>query len=213
MMVAFRNGAVRRTAKLLSWAFLGVFLIFGSGCHTPKTTALSADNMNPTPAMYITQGDVLDITFPGASNLSGQHKVGPDGTITMPIVGQVVANGKTPNQLREELLKLYDKELQDKEILVSIGSSANIIYVIGAVLRPGRVPLDRPLTALEAIMEAGGYMTQAANLKKITVIRYEGNQNHIYQLNLEPILTGGPVPPFFLKPKDIVNVPVKVEWF
>lgn len=211
-MVALQNflGSARLA---LASALLISLVCFGNGCQTPKVKSATADNMAPTAAMFITQGDILDITFPGAQNLSGQHKVGPDGSITMPIVGQVIATGKTPQQLREELLKLYDKELQDKEVLVSIASSANIIYVIGAVLKPGRVPLDRPLTALEAIMEAGGYMPQSANLKKITVIRYEGNQNHIYQLNLEPVLTGGPVPPFYLKPKDIVNVPVKVEWF
>jgi len=128
-------------------------------------------------------------------------------------VGEVMAAGKTTQQLRQELLKLYEKELQEKDVLVSIGTSANIVYVTGAVLRPGRIQMDRPLTALEAIMEAGGYIPTQANLKKVTVVRYEGDQNYIYDLNLAPALEGAPVAPFYLKSRDIVNVPIKKEWF
>jgi protein involved in polysaccharide export with SLBB domain len=184
-----------------------------AGCATPDTgKQITQEDITPAP-LFITQGDVLDISFPGASNLSGQHKVGPDGTITLPLVGQVVANGKTTEQLRQELLKLYDKELQDKQVLVSLNSTANLVYVIGAVLRPGRIPMDRPMTALEAIMEAGGFVPTQANLKKVTVVRYDGDHNYTYHLNLSPALEGGPVAPFYLKPRDIVNVPIKVEWF
>jgi polysaccharide export outer membrane protein len=213
-MVAISQSAIFRVGRLAAASVFAFLLLFATGCQTnPNTTPMTAENMTPAPSLYITQGDTLDITFPGASNLDGQHKVGPDGTITLPVVGQVVASGKTPDQLRDELLKLYDKQLQNKEVLVSINASAKIVYVVGAVLRPGRIALDRPMTALEAIMEAGGYITQTANLKKVTVIRYEGNRNYTYQLNLAPVLVGEPVSPFYLKPRDIVNVPVKVEWF
>ena len=63
-----------------------------------------------------------------------------------------------------------------------------------------------------ALLEAGGF-TPDANLKKITVIRYEGQQNTTYELNLHPVYTGGPVAPFYLYPRDVVNVPKKVQWF
>jgi hypothetical protein len=68
------------------------------------------------------------------------------------------------------------------------------------------------MTALEAIMECGGF-TETANRKKVTVVRYEGDHNTFYTLNLEPLLTGGPVPPFYVRPKDIIHVPAKVQWF
>ncbi len=201
---------ITRKLKAVVLSFFGLFLI---GCQTSNPgTAVAPADITPPP-LFITQGDTLDITFPGAKDLSGQHKVGVDGTITMPVIGQVVAAGKTTQQLRQELLKLYEKEVQEKEILVYMAASANIVYVTGAVLRPGRVPMDRPITALEAIMEAGGFLPTQANLKKVSVIRYEGDQNHLYYLNLMPALEGGPVPPFFLKPRDIVTVPIKKEWF
>ena len=42
---------------------------------------------------------------------------------------------------------------------------------------------------------------------------YDGDDNYTYHLNLSPALEGGPVARFYLKPRDIVNVPIKVEWF
>ena len=115
--------------------------------------------------------------------------------------------------MQEFLIKSYATELQDKEVVVTMSASANAVYVTGAVARVGRVVMDRPLTALEAIMESGGFIEEKANLKKVTVIRYLGDQNTVYQLNLGPIMTGGPVPPFYLRPRDIVHVPAKVQWF
>lgn len=212
-MVACRFFAGMNITHKLSAVLLLVLSLVLTGCQSPNTgKTVGPEDISPAP-LFITQGDTLDISFPGAKDLSGQHKVGVDGTITMPVVGQVVAAGKTTQQLRQELLKLYEKELQEKEILVYMAASANIVYVTGAVLRPGRIPMDRPLTALEAVMEAGGFLPTQANLKKVAVIRYEGDQNHVYYLNLAPALEGGPVAPFYLKPRDIVTVPIKKEWF
>jgi polysaccharide export outer membrane protein len=167
--------------------------------------------MVPVP-LQLSAGDALEITFPGATNLSGIHRIGPDGMITMPLVGQVGAAGKTAQEVQADLMRLYSKELQDKEVIVGIVGSANLVYVTGSVGRPGRVELNRPMTALEAIMECGGF-TETANRKKVTVVRYEGDHNTFYTLNLEPLLTGGPVPPFYVRPKDIIHVPAKVQWF
>lgn len=172
---------------------------------------MSAENMVPT-VLLLSAGDVLDITFAGATNFNGSRRIGPEGAITMPIVGQVQASGKTAAELEAELEVLYAKELQDPELFVNLAGSANVIYVTGSVARPGRVTLDRPLTALEAILEAGGF-TPDANLKKVTVIRYEGLDNTTYELDLAPVYTGGPVSPFYLKPRDAVHVPKKVQWF
>jgi polysaccharide export outer membrane protein len=183
----------------------------GTGCQTTGGRPMTAENMVPT-VLLLSPGDALDITFAGATNFNGVRRIGPEGDITMPIVGAVQASGKTAAELEAELEVRYAKELQDPELFVNIAGSANVIYVSGSVARPGRVTLDRPLTALEAIFEAGGF-TPDANLKKVTVIRYEGLDNTTYELNLEPIYTGGPVSPFYLKARDAVHVPKKIQWF
>lgn len=193
-------------------ALLCALCLFSSGCQSTGGRQISAEDMIPV-VLVLTEGDLLDIKFPGASTLSGQYKIGPEGYVSLPLIGQVQASGKTAQELQDHLVKAYENQLQDNEVVVTLAQSANMIYITGSVLRPGPLPMNRPLTALEAIMEAGGFNLETANMKKVTVIRYEGEQNTVYHLNLAPIMSGGPVSPFYLRPRDIVYVPQKVQWF
>lgn len=191
--------------------FLAALVAATTGCETTRGRAMTAENMVPT-VLALAPGDVLDITFASATNMNAMRRVGPEGSITMPTIGQVQVAGKTVAQVEAELKDRYAKELQDPELFVNLAQSGNVVYVSGSVARPGRIVLERPLTALEAILEAGGF-TPDANLKKVTVIRYEGKDNTTYELDLQPVYRGGPVPPFYLMPRDVVNVPKKVQWF
>lgn len=165
------------------------------------------------PVLTLAPGDAVEITFTGATNYSGIRRIGPEGTLTaMPIIGSVQASGKTVAELEAELEKRYENELRDNDVVVALAASANFVYVTGSVGRPGRVQLDRDLTALEAILEAGGFL-QDANLKKVTVSRYEGDVNVTYTANLKPAFEGGPISRFYVKPRDVVYVPKKIQWF
>ncbi len=197
----------------LAGVFAVMALLAGCASTTENSAPIGPDSAIPKISDSVVQGDTLQLSFPGATNLNGMFRVGPDGLVTLPYVGQVNVVGKTPATIKTELTELYKNQVNDPEVLVSIAGSANIVYVIGAVLRPGRVPLDRPMTVLEIIMEVGGYNPQTANLKKVTVIRYEGDKNVLYTLNLDPVLSGGQVPPFYVKPRDTIRVPEKVQWF
>jgi polysaccharide export outer membrane protein len=189
-----------------------LLLLYGAGCQSAGGRAVTDKNLAPT-VLVLTPGDVLEIKFPGATTLSGQFKIGPEGFLSMPLIGQVDTTGKTARELQDHLEELYEKQLQDKEVIVTMAESANVVYVTGAVLSPGKVEMARPLTALDAVMEKGGFNLDQANMKKVTVIRYEEKTNTVYHLNMEPILSGGPVAPFYLQPRDIVHVPQKVRWF
>ncbi len=188
-----------------------VFVLFLAACQSTPTHPPTAEDITP-PILRLAPGDVLEITFPGATNLTGLHHIGPEGTITMPLVGQIEAGGKTAEELQGQLIGLYSSELKDTNIIVSVASSGNVVYIEGAILRPGKIIMERPITALEAVMEAGGF-AEVANKRKVTVVRYKGNQNYVIELNLEPVLSGGQVPPFYLRPRDIVHVPTKIQWF
>jgi polysaccharide export outer membrane protein len=189
-----------------------IFLIFfAAACQSPSGPRPTDADTVP-PLLKLSTGDILEIIFPGATNLNSVHRIGPEGTINLPLIGPVQAAGLTSEQLQNELVKLFQNELNESNIIVSIANSANAVYVTGAVLRPGRVQLDRPLTALEVIMEASGF-TPTANRKTVTVIRYIGEKNTIIELDLDPLLVGGPVPPFYVKPRDVIHVPTKIQWF
>src|ERR1039458_6827658 len=74
--------------------------------------------------------------------------------------------------MEKELVKLYAPQLVTKEVTVLLESSTFLVYVTGAVARSGKLVSDRPLTALEAVIDAGVDYSRA-NLKSVTVIRSE----------------------------------------
>jgi polysaccharide export outer membrane protein len=197
-----------------------IVLVALCGCQTDPQFA----NFNPQPSdsatnafaadsIVLREGDLVKVTFPGAVNLNTTQAIRRDGRITLQLVGEVQAAGMTPGALEKELLKLYGPQLQTKEVSVSVESSAFPVYVTGAILRPGKIVSDRPLTALEAIMEAGGFDYTKANLKKVMVVRHENGRTDHFQLNLKGVLKGEQTEQFNLKPSDIIYVPERFSWF
>lgn len=200
---------MQMTLVAMSTAMLGMF----TGCETPPPpTPISAANSQPE-VLTIREGDVLKISFPGAPTLDTQQQVRRDGRITMPLGGEVVAAGLTPNGLEQELLKVYASQLVSKEVSVTVVSSTFSVFVSGAVVRPGKVTSDHPLTALEAVMEAGGFDRTKADMRAVVVTRQEANQYKNYTVDLKSVLDGKSTEPFYLKPADVVYVPELFSWF
>jgi len=137
--------------------------------------------------------------------LNTSQQIRRDGKISMPLVGEVDAAGITPGALQKKLEDLYAPQLVTKEVVVEVLNSTFPVYVRGVVLKPGKIITDHPMTALEAIMEAGGFDYNRANLKNVVVIRREGTSIQNFHLNLRQNLQGQGEP-FFLKPYDIVVV-------
>jgi polysaccharide export outer membrane protein len=115
--------------------------------------------------------------------------------------------------MEKELLKQFGSQLQTKEVSVAVQSAAFPVYVTGAVLRPGKVTSDRPMTALEAVMEAGGFDYTKANTKAVRVLRIQNGHTEHYNLNLKRVLQGEESQQFSLQPGDIVYVPEKFNFF
>jgi polysaccharide export outer membrane protein len=195
------------------------FLAAFTGCQTPGPTAAmqqtpgQAEAGRPIEAQTLREGDTLRISFPGAPNLDTAQQVRRDGRITLSIVGEMTAAGLTPGDLEKELLKAYASQLRSNEVTVTVVSSSISVFVAGAVIRPGKVVSDHPISALEAVMEAGGFDSAKADMKAVVVIRQEGGRTHNYTVNLKLVLEGKQTEQFNLKPSDIVYVPEKFSWF
>jgi polysaccharide export outer membrane protein len=189
------------------------------GCETPNSVALAEQSRGQSAAskqpevLTVKEGDTLRISFPGASNLDTTQQVRRDGRLTLSMVGEVMAAGLTPAELEKELLKLYASQLLSKEVTVTVVSSSISVFVTGAVMRPGKVVSDHPISAFEAIMEAGGFDSMKADMKAVVVIREERGQTKRYTLNLKLVLDGIQTEPFYLKPSDTVYVRQKFSWF
>jgi len=159
------------------------------------------------------ESDVLKISFPANPNLNTTQPIRRDGMISMPLIGEVKAAGKTPKQLEASLVELYSTQLLSKQVTVEVQSSTFPVYVTGSVLRAGRVVADHPMTAFEAIMEAGGFDYEKANMKAVVVIRQEGDHVQKFKLDLKKVMDGKAGAPFYLKPGDTIFVPEKFTWF
>ena len=206
------NRRIKPTARQLITAGLAALFV-ASGCMTVsgRRNWDPAKHSQPEKRMLLIPGDELEITFLGAPELSTTQRIRRDGRISLHILGEFHASGKTAGLLKEELVVLYSPHLQIKEATVIVRSSAHV-FVSGAVLASGRIEMKRPLTALEAIMEAGGFNTVIADVRRVVVIRQTEDKRMEFALDLAAALSGEGTPPFYLKPNDIVHVPQKKHW-
>jgi polysaccharide export outer membrane protein len=172
----------------------------------------NTSSSGPQPTV-LRQGDTVKVSFPGTPNLDETEQIRLDGKITLPLVGDIQAAGLTPNQLQQNLVKLYAPQISSSDVTVAIETSSFPVFVTGCVLSPGRVSSNQPLTALEAIMEAGGFDYARANLRNVHIIRRDNDSSQSYVLNLKAVLNGDQKNDFYLQPNDIVYVPEKFAWF
>jgi len=159
---------------------------------------------------FIQEGDVVNINFQYSTNFNTTQQVGLDGSLNLQAAGQVKATGKTALQLQAELAALYKSEVKDDPVTVKVISPAAAVYVMGSVIHPGRIPMLRPMTVIEAIMEADGFDPSRAKLSEVKVLRVENRRQQVYRLNLQRIFDGKNDAVFYLKPFDVVQVPAKV---
>lgn len=179
-------------------------------------TSVGCQNMNPPPEVpaeasvsrpssNLAAGDEISISFSGAPEMNTDQKVQPNGKVSLPTIGDVSAAGKSITSFQAQLTSRYQEVLQDPMVVVSMKNAAAGVYVSGEVLNPSKVVLDRPLTALEAVMEAGGF-TKFANPKQVIVMRNSGGKTHRYVLNMKNTLKGIEGSPFYVRAYDVIYV-------
>lgn len=190
-----------------------VATLFVPGCGGTKYLKNSQNQLSAPEKITLQEGDTIKIIFPDASNLNATVKIRRDGTVTLPEIGEIHVAGTTATELEKVLLGKYADKIVSKEINVSIESSIFQIYVTGAVMHPGKVMSDRPLTALEAILEAGGVDYSRANLKEVVVTRKNNGTTEHYKVNVQGMISGQSNETFNLRPNDILFVREKFSWF
>jgi len=205
-----------RPARLAAAAALGLALcLLASGCETavlPQMPPLTGDTETAT--LLLHEGDVLQVKFPGAPEMDASLTIRADGRITILNAGDVKVSGLTPDGAAQAILKEVGDQLKVKQVSVTVQTSAFIVYVTGAVLRPGKLISDRPLTVFQAVIETG-IDSAKSNLKKVEVIRTDATGHNTYKiLDLNKTIKGQwQAEPFTLKPYDTIVVPEKFTWF
>ncbi len=201
--------------SLAAKAALGLALcLVASGCKTPNLPQIASEtNIAATNSISLHEGDVLQIKFPGATDMDSVQSIRADGKITIANAGDVKVSGLTTDGASQAILAAVGDQLKVKQVNVTVQSSAFIVYVTGSVLRPGKIVEDRPLTVFQAVIEAG-IDSAKSNLKQVEVIRTDASGHNTYKtLNLKDIIDGLPSETFTLKPYDTIFVPEKLSLF
>lgn len=192
------------TRSHVACVFAVFVLLLCSGCETASLAPLPEHVTSKTP-VTLSPGDVIHLSFPGATELNQSQRIRADGKISLPLIGEVTASGKTLPGLQGELASLYKPQLTNSEVLVTLESGTATVIVSGFVGRPGTFSFDRPTTVFQAIMQAGG-VTDYGSLSNIHLVRTVNGEQHTQIINLRPAMSGTTTKANYVKDGDVIYV-------
>lgn len=170
------------------------------------TDAKSPESVSP-PDYVIGPEDTLHISVWKEPDLTVTLPVRPDGKISMPLLDDVPAAGKTPIELKDLITEKLKKYVEDPRVTVVVTAmNSQRVFVTGEVLHTGAVALLPHMTVLQALSSAG--FTQFADVKHIYILRTENGQPIKHAFNYKEVVKGRrPDENIFLKPGDTIVVP------
>ncbi len=152
--------------------------------------------------------DTLNISVWREESLQREVLVRPDGMISFPLAGDVVAAGRTAEQVAQEIKERLSKYIPDPVVDVSVTKVAGYkIYVLGEVAKPGEFTVGRYVDVLQALTLAGG-LTPYASENGIKILRREGGKEVVLPFEYSAVRRGGALDQnIILRSGDVVVVP------
>jgi polysaccharide export outer membrane protein len=151
--------------------------------------------------------DSIQIIVWKEPQLSATVPVRPDGKISLPLVGDIVAAGFTPMRLSDDIKSRLTKFVTDPVVDVTVMQvNSKHIYLIGEVGRVGPLPITPGMTVLQAIASAGG-LTPYANKKHIYILRGDPGKQEKIAFDYTKALKKGDMQGVSLVPGDTIVVP------
>ncbi|MEI8298311.1 MAG: polysaccharide biosynthesis/export family protein [Pseudomonadota bacterium] len=142
----------------------------------PAFAVPSPPPATPAPAYALQPGDVLSVSVWKEQELQSEVLLRPDGRISFPLAGDLVAASRSVEELRADLESRLAKFIPEVVVTVAVKAvSGNRIYVLGKVSKPGDFVLGRPTDVMQALSLAGG-TTPFAELDGIRVLRREAGK-------------------------------------
>jgi polysaccharide export outer membrane protein len=174
-----------------------------------QTEIPSSRNTNTADSYIIGDDDVLSINVWREPDLSKQIPVRSDGKISLPLMGEVQAAGRTPLQLEQEITAKLRSYITDPQVTVIVQQiNSQKFNILGQVTKPGSYPITAGITIVDAIATAGGFR-DFAKKKSVYVLRQTpGGEELRIGFNYEEFIKGKKVDKnITLKPHDTIVVP------
>jgi polysaccharide export outer membrane protein len=153
-------------------------------------------------------GDVLEVLVFGEPEISKTVFVRSDGRITLPLVGEVMAAGMTPEALSTKISEKLLKVVEEPNVTVILTeNNSKVYYVLGQIEQPGQYTITRPVTILQAIAQAGGFL-EWAKKSRIMIVSGPQESGKITYFNYDDFLKGDDIGQnAVIKPEDTIVIP------
>lgn len=191
-------------------------MVLLAACATEKTLPMpSAEIMTGTYTnasdYRIGPGDVLNVTVWHNADLSGSLTVRPDGRISMPLIGETVAAGRTPADLGRELQDKFRPFVKDPLVTVTptqfVGPFSRQVRVIGEAVQPRAIPYTANMTVLDVMIAVGG-LTRYADGDRAEIVRNVLGTQQTYEVHLDSLIRDGDITSnVAVQPGDILIIP------
>jgi polysaccharide export outer membrane protein len=192
----------------------------GAASARPPATAPAAPATYEADALAeeyrIAPGDTLQVFVWREPELSREVRVRADGLMTVPLLGDLSAVGKTPRALASELARMLGKFITAPNVSVTVTYSSTLrFFVVGEVIKPGEYPLLARTSVLQALALGGGFK-EFAKTEDVKIIRQEVSaaegrpqtREIVLRVNYKALAQGQNLRQnFLLKPGDVIVVP------
>ena len=166
-----------------------------------KTPTVNRYRLNP--------GDVVNVVYRYTPEFNQTVTIQPDGFVMLEIVGEMKVSGLTVEQARQKILENAVKRLKDPEVNLLLREFQKPFFVVsGEVALPGRFEMNQDMTALQAVMLAGGFKDTAKASQILVFRKINAETAEVKLLNLKGIKkTGDLENDFALESGDMIFVP------
>ena len=204
-------------AKVFAAPVLGMLLLSacagGGGRPELQAAPIGGGREAPSEEYIIGPLDQLNIFVWRNPDLSAKVQVRPDGRITVPLISDMPAVGKTPAMLADDLRYALSEYIKDPIVSVIVenfsGTSSQQIRIVGATEKPAAIPYRANMTLLDAMISVGGLSEFASgNRARLVRVDKRSGRQVEYRLRLGDLLKNGDVSANVkLEPGDVIIIP------
>ena len=196
--------------KAWIWFFLAALVWQANACA--DTAASSSSSPLPVSTYHIGVDDLVQVSVWRNPDLSVTVPVRPDGKISLPLVGDVDAGGRTPSEVAADVKQRLGTYIRDPQVAVILTELRSHEYlsrvrVTGAVRQPVSITYRQGMTVLDAVLAAGG-TNEFASGDRTELYRKDGGGTKTFEVRLDRIMKKGELATNFpVQPGDIITVP------